>query len=117
MAWESPGFKLTGLVSDADNTGSQYLAVVADTTAGQCTLAGAGVEILGVLQNAPAAAEAAEIMMNGVTKGISGAAITVGSKVEVDAAGKFITQSAGVTVGFALLAAGGADEIITVALV
>jgi len=117
MAWELPSFKLPGFTAEADLSAAQFLGVNGGTAAGQVALAGAGEAIFGVLQNKPTAGQAAEVMNKGVTKGISGAAILVHVQVEVDAAGKFITLAAGVPVGFALEAAGAADEIITVLLV
>lgn len=118
MAWEAPGFKVPSLVSNADLSAlsNQYLAVVPHTVSGQIVVAGAALEILGILQNNPAALEAAEITMNGVSKAISGAAITIGDEIEVDANGKVITLAAGVAVGYCLDTAGGADEIVTVVL-
>jgi len=116
MAYEVPGFKLPGHTASADLSASQFLAVVPHTTAGQVALAGAGVKIAGVLQNDPAAGEAAEVMVDGVTKGVSGAAISAGDEVEVDAAAKFITLSSGISVGFAIEAAAGADDILSVLL-
>jgi len=113
MAVETPLFPIT-LESTGDYTGNQFLAMVA--TAGKATLAGAGVKILGVLQNKPDTGQAALIECYGVTKGISGAAITAGVELEVNASGKFITLAAGISVGYALTAAAGADDVFTLVL-
>ncbi|GAG22405.1 unnamed protein product [marine sediment metagenome] len=116
MAYEVPGFKLPGHVASADLSTSQFLGVVPHTTAGEVALAGAAAKIAGVLQNDPIIGEAAEVMVDGVTKGVSGAAITTGDELEMDAAAKFITLASGVSVGFALEAASGADDILSVLL-
>jgi len=100
----------------ADLSGSQFLAVNLDGGGG-AVLAGAGEKILGVLQNKPVSGEAATITILGMTKAITGAAVTAGAPVEVDANGKFIDQSAGITVGIARTGSSGADEIISVYLV
>lgn len=105
----------TTLPAAGDLSSSQYLGLVA--TGGEAAVAGAGDKIVGVLQNNPdAAGKAASVMVHGLTKAISGAAVTAGVEVEVDAAGKFITLSAGESVGFAKDAAAGADSIFSVIL-
>ena len=100
----------------ADLSAAQYLGVVLDTS-GRAVVAGAGDKILGVLQNDPdAVGKAASVMVHGQSKVVSGAAVTAGVELEVDAAGKFITLATGVSVGFALETAAGANAIISAVL-
>lgn len=115
MAYQRPGEKLSSHAAGADLTGSQFLAV--DVSAeGEVDAATADTAVVGVLQNNPNVGEAAEVMTTGETKAIAGAAILVGVEVEVEAGGKFITQSAGVKKGVALSAAGADGDLITVLL-
>ena len=101
----------------ADLTGSQFLLVDIDSD-GKAALAGSTTRVAGVLQNNPDTDQAATVAIAGVTKVISGAAITAGADVGSDAAGKaiaFVAPATGVVAfksGIALTAAGGADEVI-----
>lgn len=116
MAYEIPGFSFT-LPAAADLSASQYCAVTVNSSL-QAALAGAGVDIVGILQNKPTAAgTAATIVANGVSKAKAGAAITAGAKVMTNASGLVITATAtNKGIGFALAAAGGANEVIPVLL-
>lgn len=49
----------------------------------------------GVLQNAPAAGEAAEVMRLGVSKVVSGGTIAIGALIGTDSAGKADSKTAG----------------------
>ena len=84
----------------------QYFGCVAHTVAGEATLAGANAALLGVVQNKPAAGEAASIRTaRGVTTLAScGAAVTAGDRIITDGNGQFIT------------AAGAAQKVCGVAL-
>jgi hypothetical protein len=114
MAYEIPGFKLGTEKAAADLSAKQYYALV--PTATGLDVAGAGVKIAGVNQGQPALGETVEMTCDGVSKCVAGAAVAKGAEVEVDANGKFITLAAGISVGFALEAAGGADELFAVLL-
>lgn len=105
-----------GLVSSADLSTSVGLGAVLDG-AGKVAVAGAAAKIIGVIEKGPAAADlATKVKSFGATTGTSGAAFTAGDELEVDAAGKFITLAAGVSVGFALADAGGADVSVPIFL-
>jgi hypothetical protein len=72
---------------------------------------------IGVLQNDPASGGVADVMHDGVTRAVAGAAIAVGAKVACTAAGK--VQTAATTqhvLGVALTAAAADGDIITVLL-
>lgn len=116
MAYEVPGFSVGTMLAGADLSSSQYLFVV--PTAGEVVVAGAGVSALGVLQNKPEDGQPAQVMAWGVSKVVAGAAITAGAKVQSNASGQAITAtSTNFVNGFALTAAGGADEVISMLVV
>ena len=114
MALETPIWNLS-LEAASDLSSNQYYAAVVNSS-GKAALAGAGAKIIGVIQNAPIAGEAAAVMVLGRTKGIAGAAVTTGNELEIDANGRFIPLSTGTSVGFALEDATAAGDIISVVL-
>ncbi len=77
---------------------------------------GAGEKAMGVFQRDKAVNELVGVFCEGVVPVLSGAAITAGAEVESDANGKAVPLSAGVAIGQALNAAGGADEVVAVDL-
>lgn len=91
------------LVAGADLSAKQYTAVVADSSTGNAVSAGAGVAILGVLQNAPVSGGVAGIETAGVTKFVLGGTVTPGQRVEVDSSGRAIALSSGIAVGYCLI--------------
>lgn len=118
MALEIPGFTFAREAA-VDLSASQYCAVASDAN-GRLVLPAAGALCLGVLQNKPASLGAeGSVMVDGVTKMLASAAITVGSPVTVDAAGKAnSTLAAGnQVIGVALTAAAAANEVISVLMV
>lgn len=116
MAYEVTGFKLGTLLANADLTASQYLFVVANSSS-KVALAGAGVDVLGVLNNDPNTNQSAEVVVNGVAKVRAGAAVAAGAKVMANASGQAITATAtNKAVGVALAAAAAANEVIPVLL-
>ena len=117
MAFQTPGYKLPAHAAGADLRTHQFKAVIISTsTVNQVTLPAGGEKIAGVLQNKPNTNQAAEVVVDGVSKAIAGAAIAQGAEVEVDSAGKVITLAAGVSVGIALIAASADGDIISVLL-
>lgn len=92
MAYETAGTDIT-LIAAADQSTSQYRAIKVDT-AEKGAVAGAGEFAIGVLQNKPAAGEAATVRVAGVTKMVAGAAVAAGARVAPDAAGKAKTAVA-----------------------
>lgn len=80
-------------------------------------VAGAGDEVIGVLQNPVKAGEAGRVAVNGVTMVAAGAAITTGAKVKAGANGKVVTiESGDASFGIALEAATAANDVIAVLL-
>src|SRR6516164_528862 len=73
----------------------------------------AGGVCYGVLQNAPAAGQAADVAIGGITKVVVGAAVTAGQELQSDTNGRAITFSSGRKVGLALESAAGANAMIS----
>ncbi|MGE3467655.1 MAG: capsid cement protein [Pyrinomonadaceae bacterium] len=64
-------------------------------SSGKLVLCGAGESSIGVIQDEPAANEAANVMSLGISKVLAGGTITQGSKVKSDANGKAVAAAAG----------------------
>lgn len=79
--------------------------------------AGAGANSLGPSMNSAAIGEAVPVVVLGTAVGEAGAAVAVGALLEHDASGRYITRSAGVSVGRALTAAGAAGDQIEILLI
>ncbi|SCM71512.1 hypothetical protein KL86PLE_100245 [uncultured Pleomorphomonas sp.] len=92
MTTQANGLDITRLAG-ADLSSSQYLFVKLDANA-QVVVAGAGEDAIGVLQNKPAAGQAATVRVGGLSKVVAGAAITAGARVASDASGKAKTAVA-----------------------
>lgn len=124
MAWNIAPYvlKVTG-VAGVDLTGSQYLFVkqtgVGPTGTPVIAPCSAVTDVpLGVLQNAPASGDEAEVVVIGGTKIKASAAFAINAVLGTDAAGKAKALTVGTdttaySVGRALNAAAGANEITT----
>lgn len=109
-AWESPSFYVGELESNADYSGvstnpsKQYYAVDVGPATGAGVIGPAAVilattsgqAIIGILQNNPQLAEAAQVMVHGVSKAVVGASITsIGTILGVNASGQLIVAASG----------------------
>lgn len=115
MATEGPQITDGGqTITATDLTAKQFYAVKMTATARTVALASTGGEMIyGILQNAPAATEAANVCIFGVTKAQAGGTITAGDPLTTDTAGKLITYtSSKVKVGVALTS-GASGDLIT----
>ncbi len=114
MAFEKVGETLPGMEAGADLTTHLFKFVTADATG--IILAGAGVSIVGALQNQPDVGQAASVWGPGtVSKLYAGAAVVKGADVTPDSTGRAVTSASGNYIaGKALTAAANADEIISV---
>lgn len=123
MAYEiNVGYDIT-VPAAADLSAKQYYFVLA---AG--TLAGAGAQALGVLQNNPASGDAAGVRVMGVSKVVLGGTVAVGDLISSDANAKGVKYTAasvaagtpeplsGTHVLGIALEAGDAGDLIAVAL-
>lgn len=83
--------------------------------------AGAGEKVFGTLFEVPLSSSSpygpATVQFGGVAKVISGAAVTCGSRVQSDSAGKAVNLTTGISAGIALQGCTAADVKISVALV
>ena len=90
----------------------QYLLVNISAARTVALNTSAGGICYGVLQNAPAAGQAAAVAIGGITKVVVGAAVTAGQELQSDTNGRAITFSSGRKVGMALESAAGANAMI-----
>jgi len=115
MAYEQQGFKIGTEVAAADLSSNQYYCVELSSTG--WVLTGDGEAVDGVLQDKPESGQSAEVMIDGVSKCVSAAAIAKGANVSSAASGKVETSATGnYILGRALEASGGDGEVIAVAL-
>lgn len=99
---------------------SQFYAVELTSTEGQVTVCNnAGDTVFGIIQDNPASGAASSIRVQGVTKWVAGAAVSIGDVVGTDASGKAVTKTAAngtKGAGRALTAAAADGDIISVLL-
>lgn len=102
----------------ADLSSSQFLAVKI-TAARQVNLANTGGEaIYGILQNKPTQGQAADVGILGVSKAVAGGSFSAGAQLMTNTSGQLVTASStNHRVAFAIEAATGSGQIVTVALV
>ena len=103
---------ITSIAAAEDLSAKQNLLIKIDGT-----LCGNGEKALGALAANTNDTEMAPVICLGIANVYSGDVITAGDKLQSNAAGKVITYASGETVGYALDAATGADEIVRVLLV
>lgn len=114
--FSAPGFRATG----TSMATKQYYVVKHASTAGQCKLASTSDdEILGVLQNEPAASESALVAVLGVCKAAAEASVTAGCALTASSTGrvKKTTTDKHKVVGYALEASSSAGDIIMINVV
>jgi hypothetical protein len=117
MAYEVPGRMDGHHRAAGDLQLLQFRAVLLNSSGLMAQNTVAGGRISGVLQNKPNTNEAAAVMVTGVTKMVAGAAVAQSALVMSDSVGRAVTATGGNhVIGRAELAAGGAGEIISVAL-
>ena len=111
MKTEQP-ILITSIIAGADLSASKNLFIGFDGR-----ICGNGSKALGVLNADTNINEQAPVACVGIALVFSGAAVSLGAKVQSNAAGKAITFALGEFNGFALDASLGADELIRVKLV
>ena len=117
MAYEKPIFTQT-FTAGEDLSAKQYHFVKLNAANSVHVCDTATDQILGVLQNAPASGEAANVMILGISKLTASAAIAAGANLSCDADGKAVTVTVGSDVttyvgAVALEAASAEDEVIS----
>jgi len=111
---------IPGLTATSTLAASQYKVVQLSSTAGQVKLATSGTsKIIGIVQNDPAAGEAADVAFLGVVKGAAETSVAVGDKVTSSSTGrlKTTTTDGDVILGTALEASDTAGDIIRIVAV
>jgi hypothetical protein len=96
-------------------TGVAIIAASASGLVGPAAIGSpaAGAQIVGVLQNNPQIGEAAEVLQQGVSKGLLSNTVSIGQILAVDTAGNFLPATSG-QYGVAMaMQAGVATDIIT----
>lgn len=87
-------WSLPGLVATATLAAKQYYVVQFSTTAGACKVATSGTsEIIGIVQNDPAAGEAADVAIMGVAKACCEASVTRGDWLTSSSTGRVKTST------------------------
>lgn len=117
MAWTIPGFTFTR-VAGADLSSDQYKYVKLSTTDTVILCAAATDVPVGILQNAPTSGQEATIMVTGISKVNSDAALSIGNLIGTSADGQADAKTAGTdttqyVVGVVLEASGAAGELAT----
>ena len=117
MAWTIPGFSFTR-VAGADLSSSQYYYVKLSTTDTVIACAAATDVPIGILQNAPTSGQEATIMVTGISKVSSNAALSIGNLIGTSGDGQADAKTAGsdtteYVVGVVLEASGAAAELAT----
>lgn len=107
------GSQTDSALSDVDLSGKQYHAVKRTPTG--VTLCGAGDHCDGVINEGKAQGLHTSFKTGNQVKAVAGAAIAIGAKVTPNAAGKFVTATAGSEVfGTARSAAAAADDLVSI---
>lgn len=120
MAWELPGLMIA-LEAAADLSAKQYYFVNIDATGKAALPTGATDKPIGVLQNKPTAGQTAEIMVTGVSKVSSDAALSIDNLIGTSADGQADAKVPGTditeyVVGRVLEASGAAAGLVTAAI-
>ena len=119
MAYKgSQPFKIT-LSAGADLSAKQYYFVKLNSSGNAVACAGVTDKPVGVLQNNPTSGQAAEIVVVGLTKVSTDAALAIGDLVGTSADGQAAAYVAGTdttkyVVGQALVTSGAADELTSI---
>lgn len=119
MAFEGPQFfKLPGVTASADLSAKQYYFVKLSGAKTVTVCAGTTDKPIGVLQNTPTSGQAADVLVCGVTKVSSDAALTAGNVIGTSADGQAAAYAAGTDttkylVGQVVTTTGAAGELAT----
>lgn len=119
MATEQPGFSVGTQTAAADLSTHQFKTVKPGAAAGQVALSTvAGAAIFGILQDTPTLGQPANVMVMGVSKAKSGAAVATAVRVMTGADGRIITAATtgSTCIGWSLEAAGAADVFFSILL-
>lgn len=118
MASYGPQPVVTTFEAGADLSAAQYTVVKLNSSGLVVAVAAITDVPIGILQNAPVAGAAAEVLVTGGSKLVATAAITLPAVLGVDAVGKGKKLTVGTdttqyVIGQATAASGGANEVIS----
>lgn len=114
MAYENVSHHCVSLVANGDLSAKQFCAVAVNS-AGRAVVADAEDQVIGIVQNNPAAGQAANVAYGGVSKGKLGGTVAAGARVTANASGEIIAAaSAGDSVVGVALNGGASGEIISI---
>lgn len=89
MSFGNVNHHTISLAAAADLSASQFLAVKVDSN-GRAALASTGQFCVGILQNKPAANQAATVAYGGISKAIAGGNVTAGMTLAANSSGKLV---------------------------
>jgi hypothetical protein len=118
MAFENAKLVVPSLTASGDLSASQHLAVYIDGSGEVAVQTTPGDPVDGVLQDKPTAqGRSASVATAGVSKCVSGGAVTAGQLLAADSAGKVTLAGSGdYAFGRALETVAGADQLVSVLL-
>lgn len=108
----------TGSALAGQNSSGQFLAVKVVGTRSVDLATSGGEQVYGILQNKPAAGQAADVGISGISKAVAGAVVTAGNMLMTDTSGRLIVATGtNYRVAQALEGAAATGVIFTVAIV
>lgn len=114
MAYQNVSHHSVSLVAAGDLSAKQFCAIAVNS-AGRAAIADADDQVIGIVQNNPAAGQAANVAYGGVSKAKLGGTVAAGARVTSNASGEIIAAaSAGDSVIGVALNGGASGEIISI---
>jgi hypothetical protein len=119
MATHVPGDVISGVTAENDLSTKQYHILEKGAAAGQVDVCDNAADVpFGVQQNKPTAGQAVSYMINGTSKVVAGAAVSIGDRVGTNGSGRAVAKTANNDwmIGIARTAAAADGEVIEVML-
>ena len=114
MAYQNVSHHSVSLVAAGDLSAKQFCAVSVNS-AGRAAIADADDQVIGILQNNPAAGQAANVAYGGVSKAKLAGTVAAGARVTSNASGEIVAAaSAGDSVIGVALTGGASGEIVSI---
>lgn len=114
MAYQNVNHHCLTLVAAGDLSAKQFCAVGVNS-AGRAAIADADDQVIGIVQNNPAAGQAANVAYGGVSKAKLGGTVAAGARVTSNASGEIVAATTGgdSVIGVALTG-GASGEIVSI---
>jgi hypothetical protein len=114
MAYQNVSHHCLSLVAAGDLSAKQFHAIGVNS-AGKAAIADADDQVIGIVQNNPAAGQAANVAFGGVSKAKLGGTVAAGARVTANASGEIVAaSSAGDAVIGVALSGGASGEIVSI---